>query len=91
MACGVLAPWPGIEPMAPAMEAWSLNHSTAKEVSVEITLKLKSLSVVLATSSLGTIEKIDEHIFWFLIKFVSIINKLGLRIEFKRTKLEPSF
>ena len=49
--------------MAPAMEAWSLNHSTAKEVPVEITLKLKSLSVVLATSSLGTIEKIDEHIF----------------------------
>ena len=55
MACGVLVPWPGIEPMSPAMEAWSLNHLMAREVPVEIILKLKSLFVVLAASSPGTI------------------------------------
>ena len=28
MACGILVPQPGIEPGAPALEAWSLNHWT---------------------------------------------------------------
>ena len=32
MARGILAPWPGIELMTPAMEAWSLNYWTAREV-----------------------------------------------------------
>ena len=27
-ACGILVPWPGIEPMPPAVEAWSLNRWT---------------------------------------------------------------
>ena len=32
MACGILVPWLGIEPAPPALEAWSLNHWTAREV-----------------------------------------------------------
>ena len=32
-ACGILVPKPGIEPAPPAVEAWSLNHWTAREVS----------------------------------------------------------
>ena len=32
LACGVLVPWPGIEPGLPAVEARSLNHWTAREV-----------------------------------------------------------
>ena len=32
MAYGILVPWSGIEPMPPAVEAWNLNHWTAKEV-----------------------------------------------------------
>ena len=31
-AHGVLVPWPGSEPIAPAVEAWSLNHWTTREV-----------------------------------------------------------
>ena len=31
-AHGVLVPPPGIKPMAPALEAWSFNHWTAREV-----------------------------------------------------------
>ena len=31
-ARGILVPWPGIEPMAPAVEAWSLNHWITREV-----------------------------------------------------------
>ena len=32
MACGILVPQPGIEPVPPAVEARSLNHWTAREV-----------------------------------------------------------
>ena len=32
VACGILVPLPGIEPTPPAVEAWSLNHWTAREV-----------------------------------------------------------
>ena len=32
MACGILIPQPGIEPTPPALEAWNLNHWTAREV-----------------------------------------------------------
>ena len=31
--CGILVPWPGIEPVAPAVQAWSPNDWTAREVS----------------------------------------------------------
>ena len=31
-ACGILVPWPEIEPIPPALEAQSLNHWTAREV-----------------------------------------------------------
>ena len=29
-ACGILVPWPGIEPVSPAVEALSPNHWTAE-------------------------------------------------------------
>ena len=29
---GILVPWPGIKPLPPAVEAWSLNHWTTREV-----------------------------------------------------------
>ena len=32
MACGILVPSPGIEPTSPALEVWSLNHWTTREV-----------------------------------------------------------
>ena len=34
IACGILVFWPRIEPALPALEAWSLNHWTAKEVPI---------------------------------------------------------
>ena len=40
VACGVLFSWPGIESAPPALEAWSLNHQTAREVALSLlTLK----------------------------------------------------
>ena len=32
VVCGILVPRPGIEPVPPVVEAWSLNHWTAREV-----------------------------------------------------------
>ena len=32
MVCGILVPRPGIEPTPPALEVWSLNHWTTREV-----------------------------------------------------------
>ena len=32
MACRILVPWPGIEPMPPVLEAQSLNNWTTREV-----------------------------------------------------------
>ena len=31
IACGILFPWPGMEPIPPAVEAWRPNHWTARE------------------------------------------------------------
>jgi len=33
VACGILVPCPGIEPMPPALDAQNLNHWIAREVS----------------------------------------------------------
>ena len=35
VACGILAPWPGIEPVFPAVEARSPNHGTASEFPIQ--------------------------------------------------------
>ena len=32
VACGILVPWPGIEPRPPGLGAWMLSHWTIKEV-----------------------------------------------------------
>ena len=32
LACEILAPRPGTEPIPLAVEAWSVNHQTAREV-----------------------------------------------------------
>ena len=39
-ACGILVPQPGMEPMPPTVEAWSLNHWTAREFPKEHVYKL---------------------------------------------------
>ena len=43
--CGILVPRPGMEPVPPAMEVWSLNHWTTGEVPRGAFLNLKSLGL----------------------------------------------
>ena len=40
MACGILVPRPGMEPMPPALEAQGFNHWTAREVPRALTFLL---------------------------------------------------
>ena len=39
-ACGILVPQPRIKPAPPAVEAWTLNHWSAREVPVVAFLKV---------------------------------------------------
>ena len=49
-ACGILVPQPGIKAMPPALEVWSLNHWTTREVpSSVISLTLELLSAFIWT------------------------------------------
>ena len=45
VACGILIPQPGIEPMPSAVKAWSPNHWTSREVSQLIHFKDKEIEV----------------------------------------------
>ena len=49
VACGISVSYPGIEPTPPALEAWSLNHWTPREVP-EYNLLLPPLSTVICNS-----------------------------------------
>ena len=44
-ACGILFPWPKIKPAPPALEAWSLNHWSAREVQVILCFKANKTSI----------------------------------------------
>ena len=48
-ACGILVSWPGIEPAPPALEAWSLNCWTTREV-LESQICISILDVSLGPS-----------------------------------------
>ena len=41
--CGILVFWPGMEPATPALQVWSLNHWTAREVPHSKLFKKKAL------------------------------------------------
>ena len=41
--CGILVPWPGMEPVPTVLETWSLNHWTAREVPKTLIFKTQIL------------------------------------------------
>ena len=44
IACGILVPWPGIEPTPPALEVWSLSPLDAREV-LQVSLDEKNIRI----------------------------------------------
>ena len=58
VACGILVPPPGTEPVSPAVEVWSLNYWTAREVPVLCTFLL---SLCFGVHMLRPQEVFTEH------------------------------
>ena len=51
MVCGILVPCPGIEPRPPAVEAWSLNHWTARKVWASLSKNLFDCTIIFFSSA----------------------------------------
>ena len=68
--CGILVPWPGIEPVPPAVEVQSLSHWTAREVPHLCTF-LTLLSMFLHLVSSGCREQeYSCHMFFKTLPFL---------------------
>ena len=65
-ACKILAPQPGIEPVLPAVEAWSPNHWKAREIPSKWYFwknKAKCLEVVNTTRTLtGPVKRFEFYL-----------------------------
>ena len=46
MACGILVPWSRIEPVSPALEAWSLYHWTARKSYLSISTNVFWIPII---------------------------------------------
>ena len=64
--CRILVPWPGIEPMPPAVEVWSSNHWTAREVPEVCYFKHQLLFLCLIYILIKDLRGLGQIIFWFL-------------------------
>ena len=62
-ACRILVPPPGIEPVSPAVEAWSLNHWSSREVPVPLSFNFNLLyvDIFITFCSLHITLYSDEH------------------------------
>ena len=52
VTCGILVPWPGIEPVPPAVEAQSLNYLTTREILLSLLLSSLPHPPLLTNTSL---------------------------------------
>ena len=73
-ACGVLVPWPGIEPAPPAVEAWSLNHWGTREVPIFCILISCIFPKVLY-------KYLYKYIYKYLYKYISISIYISILIN----------
>ena len=65
VACGILVPLLGIEPVPPALEAWSPNHRNVREF--PISLFLKNMFAILHNEC-PIIKKFKWFFFFFFFK-----------------------
>ena len=70
MACGILVPWPGIEPASPAVEAQTLNHwTTSKVPSVFILFDFSSIYHTPSFSGLSSSVSVPHTLLNILLPF----------------------
>ena len=61
MTFRILVSQPGIEPVSAAVEAWSLNHGTTREVPVPLSFNLLYVNIFITFCSLHITLYSDEH------------------------------
>ena len=76
MACRNLFPWPGIEPVPSAMEAWSLNHWTAGELPWVVIKIASSVFMCVCVCMLS-------HVWLFMTPW-TVAHQTPLSMEFSR-------
>ena len=73
-ACGILRPQPEIEPTPPALEAWSLNPWTTREVpfGVSVNQSLSRVRLFVIPWTTACQASLSSSNSWSLLKFMSI-------------------
>ena len=72
MACGILVPWPGIEPEFSALETQNLNQRTSREVP---SLEILSLRIPLVVLTLP--DNWGWHGLWWLQNFYKVFTQVN--------------
>ena len=65
VACGILVPLLGIEPVPPALEAWSPNHRNVREFPISLFLKY---TFAILHNECPIIKKFKWFFFFFFLK-----------------------
>ena len=60
-ACRILLPWPGIKPVQPAVEAWSSNHWTSREVPQNLNCSKYWLIILRLALSNKTLQLLSQN------------------------------
>ena len=86
-ACGILVPWPGIIPTPPAVEVWSLNQWTSREVPAPI-LKIRKVRLRNCTLPRGTKLIKAEFGFESSSVWIQVIKLLIIALYLKKEEEE---
>ena len=79
-ACGILVPWPGIEPVPPALEVQSLNHWTTREVPGHSLLKNKKQKTQQQPMKIICLSKLKK-MWWDINESGRVGNSKGLSLK----------
>ena len=68
VACGLLAPWPGIQPMPSALEVQNLNHRNTREVPQSLNLNVSRQRMYSFNKKILEYLLWDEHIYLLALR-----------------------
>jgi len=76
MACRILVPLPGSEPVPPAVEAWSPNHWTIREFPIITVLYVRKQTRD-SLNNLSKITKPQNEEIWILFFNINLFILIG--------------
>ena len=85
--CGILVPWPGIKPVSSALQIWSLNHWTTREVPIGLSYSLHFTDKKTKAKS----AQAACPIFFFLkVEFLSHVQYSVQSVQFSHSVVSDS-